>query len=96
MLRPFAWNHKPRENVCTRALQGLLYQNESGASLHDCQQCCMAVVAFVCVHRRTTQQVSTSANNPQHCWANNVVTCCDRLHRLGEFQDVECFYELLA
>ena len=34
----------------------------------------LAVVAFVCVHH------ATSANNSQHCWANNVMTCCVRLH----------------
>ena len=34
----------------------------------------LAVVAFVCMH------LATSANNSQHRWANNVVTCCVRLY----------------
>ena len=35
---------------------------------------------LLCSFACTTHKVSTSANNSQHCWADNVVTCCVRLH----------------
>ena len=34
----------------------------------------LAVIAFVCMLH------ATNAKNSKHCWANNVVTCCIRLH----------------
>ena len=75
---PFAWNHNnigPRENVCACALQSFfrITVPECIASFRQ-PPTISAVVAFVCMHH------TTSANNSQHCWANNVVTCCVRLH----------------
>ena len=41
----------------------------------------LAVVAFVCMHHTTAaNKLPTSASNSQQFWANNVVTCCVRLH----------------
>ena len=53
-----------------------VYVPECIASSYDHQQCWQLLRSLAC----TTQQVPTSANNSQHCWDNNAVTCCDRLH----------------
>ena len=74
MLRTFAWNHN---NV------GLVKTPVHAHCKNYCTRmhrffrrppAMLVVVAFVCMHH------ATNANNSQHCWANNVVTCCVRLH----------------
>ena len=79
-MRPFAWNHNSVGLVKTSVLLHyiLLFFRitvpECIASLDNHQQCWQLLRSFAC----TTQQMPTSANNSQHCWTNNVVTCCVR------------------
>ena len=64
----------PRENVCAFALHSFIFQDYCTRMHRFFRQppTMLAVVAFVCMHH------AASANNSQHCWTNNVVTCCVR------------------